>query len=211
MDGILVTRSEVFVPISLLYTTELTASEKLVWAGLALDSDEKWQPRSPQVRLAKTIGICRQTVATAQRKLEALGWYAAGKGLGLAKLAGRTIRVAAELLVATSLNAATRLTCMQLQMQLQLQVQRQLQMPVRPQVGECPKEAHKGALQFRYASLSKQLGRGVPSVRRAVKQLEQAKWLDLAQSLGWPPSSWLRATPLRSTMSRWRPSQVASQ
>ena len=30
-------------------------------------------------------------------------------------------------------------------------------------------------------------------VRSAVKQLEEAKWLDLAQALGLPPSSWLRA------------------
>ena len=76
MAGIVVTRSEVFVPISLLETTELTASEKLVWAGLALDADAKGQPRSPEVRLAETIGICRQTVATARRKLEArqTGW-----------------------------------------------------------------------------------------------------------------------------------------
>ena len=51
--GIVVTRSEVFVPISLLETTELTASEKLVWAGLALDADAKGQPRSPEVRLAE--------------------------------------------------------------------------------------------------------------------------------------------------------------
>jgi len=94
--------------------------------------------------------------------------------LRLAKLGGKTIRVAAELLVATSLGAAARLTRMQLQAQLQ--------MPVRPQVGEGPKEAHKGALEFRYASLSKQLGRGVKSVRSAVKQLEQAEWLDLAQT-----------------------------
>ena len=46
----LVARSEVFVPISLLETTELTASEKLVRAGLALDADARAQPRSPQVR-----------------------------------------------------------------------------------------------------------------------------------------------------------------
>ena len=52
--GILVTRSEVFVPISLLETAELTASEKLVGAGLALDADEKGQPRSPEVRLAES-------------------------------------------------------------------------------------------------------------------------------------------------------------
>ena len=52
--GIVVARSEVFVPISLLETTELTASEKLVWAGLALDADVKGQPRSPEVRLAES-------------------------------------------------------------------------------------------------------------------------------------------------------------
>ena len=52
--GIVVTRSEVFVPISLLETTELTASEKLVWAGLALDADAKGQPRSPEVRLVES-------------------------------------------------------------------------------------------------------------------------------------------------------------
>ena len=46
MAGIVVTRSEVFVPVSLLQTTELTASEKLVLAGLALDADTKGQPRS---------------------------------------------------------------------------------------------------------------------------------------------------------------------
>ena len=54
MVGIVVTRTEVLVPISLLETTELTASEKLVWAGLALDADEEGQPRSPQVRLAES-------------------------------------------------------------------------------------------------------------------------------------------------------------
>ena len=52
--------------------------------------------------VGRELGLCRQTVATARRKLEALGWYAAGQGLGLAKLAGKAIRVAAELLVATS-------------------------------------------------------------------------------------------------------------
>ena len=206
MDGILVTRSEVFVPISLLYTTELTASEKLVWAGLALDSDEKWQPRSPQVRLAKTIGICRQTVATAQRKLEALGWYAAGKGLGLAKLAGRTIRVAVELLVATSLRPAARLTRMQLQAQLEVKLEAQLgaqaqqarqvhsrlqvqpqhcmqvQVPATEVAEEVLEEAHRGTLEFRYGPLSRQFGRGVKSLRSTVKQLQQAEWLDLSQT-----------------------------
>jgi len=54
MVGIVVTRTEVFVPISLLETTELTVSEKLVWAGLALDADAKGQPRSPEVRLAES-------------------------------------------------------------------------------------------------------------------------------------------------------------
>ena len=52
--GVVVTRTEVFVPVSLLETTELTASEKLVWAGLALDADAKGQPRSPEVRLAES-------------------------------------------------------------------------------------------------------------------------------------------------------------
>ena len=54
MAGIVVTRSEVFAPVSLLETTELTASEKLVWAGLALDADAKVQPRWPQVQLAES-------------------------------------------------------------------------------------------------------------------------------------------------------------
>ena len=53
MVGIVVTRTELFVPISLLETTELTVSEKLVWAGLALDADAKGQPGSPEVRLAE--------------------------------------------------------------------------------------------------------------------------------------------------------------
>ena len=48
MTGILVSRSAVFASISLLKTVELTAPDKLVWAGLALDADEKGHSRSPQ-------------------------------------------------------------------------------------------------------------------------------------------------------------------
>ena len=51
MAGIVVTRSEVFVPMSLLETTELTASEKLVRAGLALDADARARPSAVRLKL----------------------------------------------------------------------------------------------------------------------------------------------------------------
>ena len=194
MVSIVECRSEVSVPILLLETTELTRSEKLVWVALALDAGMKEKPRLSYTRLAERIGFCRQTVAMAVDRLEALGWYAKdARGtnemhLSLPKLAGKAIEVAARLLLDTSISPGARLMHMQVQVQLQAT------------------EARKETFQFKYAALSKELRRGVKAVRKAVKQLVQASWLKLEQANRVAPILLTARNPVREAYEQMRAS-----
>ena len=211
MANIIENPSEVRVPTSLLQTTELLASDKLVWAALALGAGfVKGKRRLSYTRLANLLGLCRQTVAKAVGRLEGLGWYMAETGLRLANLGGRGVTVPTELVLDTSMKVGARLMHMQLQMQLQFGTQVRPQAQARPQAQpqkgpqaesqarpQAAADARRGKLEFKYASLSEELQRGVKSVKNAVRQLVRASWLTLEQVNRVAPISVTQRNPVR--------------
>jgi hypothetical protein len=75
------------VPMALLEATELTPTEKLIGVALLAHLGALGNQRFAHTRLARCLGLCRQTVAAAVRRLEASGWCARGTPGGTARLA----------------------------------------------------------------------------------------------------------------------------
>jgi hypothetical protein len=155
------------VPVSLLATSELLVTDKLVW--MALDASGVIPAKRPasQTALAQALGLCRQTVAKALRRLEALGWVSPGAPdrsggpsapsttARLPKLRGRRVTVAARLVLEGLLPARARLVHMLLA------------------------AATGGAVVHcdRYQSIAQMLHLCVRTARRAIAQLVEANWL----------------------------------
>jgi hypothetical protein len=66
---------EVRVPISLLLTSQLRATDKVVWLALTLDAELGQRARLSPTRLAARTGLSRPTVRKATAKLTTEGWY----------------------------------------------------------------------------------------------------------------------------------------
>ena len=92
MADTLNTCSEVLVPISLLDSTELINSEKLVWVAVALHAAMGEKRHLTQIWVAEMTGYCRQTVAKDLDRLKALGLCSANKTLVRGKPDGRGSR-----------------------------------------------------------------------------------------------------------------------
>jgi len=167
--------SEVLVPISLLETTELITSEKLVWVAVALHAAMDEKRHLTQSWVADMTGYCRQTVAKDLDRLKALGLCTKSRTLVAAKLGGRAIPVAPELLLDTSVSPAARLMRMRVQ----------------------ATAARKGPVKLKWASLCEEVGKGIKSVRKSLDQLVQASWLSVAQANRVAPLCLIQRNPIR--------------
>ncbi|MGI6609755.1 MAG: hypothetical protein ACOX4G_04495 [Limnochordia bacterium] len=67
---------EVNVPLSLLLTRELKASEKIVWMALTMDDQLEESFLFSPSRLGRRTGMSRPTVRRATAKLTTEGWFA---------------------------------------------------------------------------------------------------------------------------------------
>jgi hypothetical protein len=183
VSGTIAVPSAVRVPLAVLESAELTSSEKLIWVALAARVGMLGNQRFARTRLARSLGMCRQTVAGAMRQLAALGWYAAGKPCEPARLAKHaavhalTIPVPLRLLLDASIPVRARVVRMQLG-------------AVRARDGELPN---------RYASVAQAIGSGVKAVRRAVRQLVTSHWLALEQTNRVAPVSLTARNPVRES------------
>lgn len=167
--------SEVLVPISLLDSTELITSEKLVWVAVALHAAMGEKRRLTQIWVAEMTGYCRQTVAKDLDRLEALGLCRADKTVVRSKVGGRAIPVPPELLHDTSVSPAARLLRMQLQ----------------------ATAARKGSLKLKWASLCEEGHKGIKSVRKSLDELVEAGWLSVEQVNRLAPLCLTRRNPIR--------------
>jgi hypothetical protein len=170
------------VPLAVLEAAELTSSDKLVWVALAARVGMLRNQRFAHVRLARCLGLCRQTVAAAMLRLGALGWYAGGKPCEPVQTAkpsahAQTIPVQLRLLLDASIPARARLVRMQLGAVL----------------------ARDGELPNRYASVAQAIGAGVKAVRRAVQQLVKSNWLAVQPRNRVSPVSLTARNPVRES------------
>ncbi|MGI6609836.1 MAG: hypothetical protein ACOX4G_04905 [Limnochordia bacterium] len=76
---------EVNVPLSLLLTRELKASEKIVWMALTMDDQLEESFLFSPSRLGRRTGMSRPTVRRATAKLTTEGWFAPPARRGLAR------------------------------------------------------------------------------------------------------------------------------
>ena len=158
------------VPFSLLFTKELTPAAKLLWMRLALDEQNR-HPRSQRPRrLAKCTFLARSTIYEALNRGKAKKWfvpYRDSDGTPWLKpvCPTRDRRRKAKIPVAL-IRAAHKL---------------------RPQAIVCfgLLQAVPGfngiAVWFKWAELRKITGLHLRTLRRAVRELAEAKWVSLAQ------------------------------
>jgi DNA-binding MarR family transcriptional regulator len=154
---------EVRVPISLLLTSQLRATDKVVWLALTLDAELGERARLSPTRLAARTGLSRPTVRKATTRLTTEGWYNLPTGVNQApakELSGPRVVMPTELIIATEVSAQAKVVYGALQATLDY---RNLQ----------------GV--FTYASVARMMSLDAKTVKRAARQLAKLGWLEMQQ------------------------------
>ncbi|MGI6609670.1 MAG: hypothetical protein ACOX4G_04065 [Limnochordia bacterium] len=157
---------EVNVPLSLLLTRELKASEKIVWMALTMDDQLEESFLFSPSRLGRRTGMSRPTVRRATAKLTTEGWFAppARRGPSQApaqKPSPDRVSVPVELVMATEIHAQAKLVYALL-----------LSKPTDP-----PRKR-----QFTYAELAGRMSLSPQTVKHAARQLAKHGWLEMEQA-----------------------------
>lgn len=151
------------VPVSLLFSKEVTASVKLVWMALQLDAHLEERVLLSPTRLATRTGLSRPTIRRAIAKLVALGWYerpSAGKVPAKLSL-GPKVSITCDLITDTRMSAQARVVYGALQ---------------------ATPYFHRAKGKFSYASLGRLMNLGVKAVKRAARQLAHMGWIEVKQA-----------------------------
>jgi Mn-dependent DtxR family transcriptional regulator len=154
---------EVRVPISLLLTSQLGATDKVVWLALTLDAELGERARLSPTRLAARTGLSRPTVRKATAKLTTEGWYNLPTGVNQAPakgLSGPRVVMPTELIIATEVSAQAKVVYGALQ--------------------ATPDYRNLQGV-FTYASVARMMSLGAKTVKRAARQLAKLGWLEMQQ------------------------------
>lgn len=155
---------KVYVPVSLLTSSELQATDKVIWLALQLDAHLNRKFLFSPTRLARRTGLSRPTIRRARAKLIAEGWYTPPKAKRKRvrwQLSGQTAVIPAELIMSTNVKAQAKI--------------------VYGVLGSLPKDS-TSECTFTYASLAEMMNLNAKTVKRAVCHLAELRWLELEQA-----------------------------
>lgn len=152
---------DVYVPISLALTVDLTTATKLLWMGLKKDDymlNEK--VRLMRSRLGECLGLSRHTITNAIQTLINRGWCTVDARICLQDFLAKSISMPVELLLDRGVSCRAKLVYAMLLAQLAIDGNR---------------------CRFKYSSLSEELKVGVKTLRHSIGELVQTGWLDIFQ------------------------------